>query len=163
MSVSRRGFIAAMGAALGAVALPVDMVAAAQNPLITTGPFGGWVKLVVPCTAHGFVIASDTIREMFDNFTAVAEPRRALPVDVDFRSLSRGDIVGWIKEVRLNGETLEGRLEIPEQFRSRLAEHAAIAPAFISDWRDDSGRHRGARLVAAALTNTPAVPGTELR
>lgn len=155
---TRRGFIGMLGGmAAGAVLLPSEFVALAADTATAKQSLDGWVTLVVPTEVPGFVISREVIRQMAANFD------KPLPLDIDFHSVDGQQIVGWVSEVRLSGDALEARLELPSFQKPKLATYQAIVPAFVTEWRIRDGSSVGAKLVAAALTNSPAVPGTELR
>lgn len=154
MTISRRGFIGSGGGlAIAAIVLPNVFLDAASAAASRQQPMDGWVPLIRTCTAHGFEVSLDVLHAMAANFT------KPVPIDIDFHSLASSQALpqycGWVSEVRVVGDELHARLELPSFGLALLKDYKAVVPAFVTRYQPGD-----ARLVGAALTNHPSIPLT---
>lgn len=163
--ISRRGFIGALGMALGAVALPLEIVEAAKAAKTVTpvSPLEGWIPLMIGESPggvkdHAIRITSAMLDDAAENFKSKLGPRD-IPVLGDQHGLGpwspHCQPVGIISDVVRVANRIDGKLEVRPSEVHVLADYSAIVPVFIC------GERLGTKLAAMMLTNTPSVPGYE--
>ena len=111
-----------------------------------------------------FKITQDTYKEILRNFEGAGR----IPLDFNHGSgetdPEKAKAAGWIQELFVKGDKLMAKVEFTPAAREYVAnsEYRFISAEFVFGWIDPADpdkRERGAKLLAAALTNRPFIRG----